>query len=408
MEKIKLSSEAENFIKTEVSNGTPLDKIAKRVFVSTDWLVNHVKVLGLVDKDSVCLPVKITDEDVPDILNLYGRGVSIQDIAETVDRSESYVDHVLISMKVKKKPKKQKRLEATESEAETLKLLQKSYSVDLLKIHDVSETPAKNLCKDSNTIPLDVCNNESKLKAIENKPIRTGKEDKLVKQKVIDKDISKPIVTTKIPDVLDPKKDIAEANKKRLEQLNDSTTKVANKKVTDTEISSKDGTKTVKTLTPIKANGTVAFIKEDNKKRGRGSRIPEAEKQDYAKRYQKGETIATIATVYGRSVQLVSGVLKDMGVFQVKTRTKPKVESEKVEKPATGLKKTTDSIQKVKDKKPSNKAKSKTKAKEEKDYFTMEEKIAYCDAYYGKGNYRFMTRDEIREALRRDLNIIKR
>ena len=41
-----------------------------------------------------------------------------------------------------------------------------------------------------------------------------------------------------------------------------------------------------------------------------------------------------------------------------------------------------------------------------KSEFSMQEKIAYCDMYYGKGGWKFMTKEELKDELRKDLGVV--
>lgn len=50
-----------------------------------------------------------------------------------------------------------------------------------------------------------------------------------------------------------------------------------------------------------------------------------------------------------------------------------------------------------------NKPKKTRTRRKSADYVSREDKIAYCDAYYGKGNWKFMTMEEVREMLKANL-----
>ena len=384
MEKIKISVESENFIASKLAEGVAVDKIAKELGLRPKWVKIHVLELGLVDKDSPLLPVSIEDEDVTDILVLYGRGTNEEEISRILGRGTIYIDHVLTSLKLKKKVKQEKDIkEPVKPKVVANKEVQKT-------VHKKTEKANKP---------------KVNKKVIQPSSLKTKFAEKLVDVKQTESKLVAGRQRLKEEPIQSPAKDIVKPTKVEAKP-----TKV---EVKPTEPSKSQnlnvlkGIKMAKVIRDSSKNSNSSEITVPiavaNRKKGLRNKVTDAERQEYIRLFKSGKSPTEIAVIYDRSIPVITKTLTDAGLYTPRKRTSSGNKNNQKIVDGGKPNNVIDTKEKIKDSVTKTSSSSQTKAKPE---FSRAEKIAFCDAYYGVGNYRFMTKDELRRELRKDLLII--
>lgn len=113
--------------------------------------------------------------------------------------------------------------------------------------------------------------------------------------------------------------------------------------------------------------------------------------------YKQGVCPAQIGKDLNVNSQTVIAHLKKVGIYIPKTR--PTAKSSKIKSVDTLVNgKSKVKTKSTNKKKTSSSAKPKKKKKDD-SFVSKKEKIAYCNRVYGKGNWRFMSKEEVIDAL---------